>query len=80
MKIPKYIDKALKRRSKLAWDLISACATIDDWLLTNGIEPDESCWATGVEIYGNPDIAEHEVRRAIAVSQKGKKNNERNNL
>lgn len=65
MKIPKYIDEALKKRTKLAIQLDNVCYTIDRFLTKNNIEPDTSCWNTGVEIYVNPNDAEDEVRKAI---------------
>lgn len=65
MKIPKYIDTLLKRRTKLAKQLDAVCWELDDWLDKNDIEPDSACYHTGVETYVNPDSAEREVRRAI---------------
>lgn len=65
MVIPKHIDKALKARTRLAMQLDRQCGIVDRWLSKNGIEPDSSCWLTGVEIYVNPENAESEVRRAI---------------
>ena len=65
MKIPKYIDTLLKRRTSLAEQLDNISFKIDQYLLKNNIEPDTSCWLTGCEIYINPEDAELEVRRAI---------------
>lgn len=65
MKIPKYIDALLKRRTKLAKELDVVAYELDKWLLANNIEPDSSCWMTGVETYVNPNNSEREVRRAI---------------
>ena len=65
MKIPKYIDTLLKRRTKLAKELDDVCFALDTWLDKNDIEPDSSCYHTGVETYINPDSSEKEVRRAI---------------
>lgn len=65
MKIPKYIDKALKRRTRLACQLMDACCEVDDFLQKNRIYPPDEDWLTGVEIYANPYEAEKEVRRAI---------------
>lgn len=70
MKTPKRIDDALKRRTRLANQLILTCATVDDWLEENGVDPDPACWLTGVEIYVNPNQAEREVRRAIAATER----------
>lgn len=65
MKIPKYIDRALKQRTKLALQLDSISYSVDEFLIKHNIEPDTSCWGTGVEIYIHPFDAEEEVRRAI---------------
>ena len=65
MKIPKYIDNLLKRRTKLACRLDDVCNELDAWLDKNGIEPDSACYRTGVETYVNPHISEMEVRNAI---------------
>ena len=72
MKIPKYVDAALKRRTKLANQLMDACVIVDDFLYRNGIDPDCACWLTGVEIYVNPKSAELEVRRAIEKAERKK--------
>lgn len=65
MKIPKYIDTLLKRRTKLAKQLDDVCWQLDKWLQKNEIEPDSACWMGGVETYANPNSSEREVRRAI---------------
>lgn len=65
MKIPKYVDELLKRRTKLANQLDIVCQQLDAWLDKNNIEPDPSCYHTGVETYVNPEESEDEVRRAI---------------
>lgn len=65
MKIPKYIDELLKKRTKLAKQLDNACYALDTWLDEHDIEPDSACCHTGVETYMNPDASEREVRRAI---------------
>ena len=70
MKIPKYVDAALKRRTKLANQLMNACCIVDDFLDRNSIDPDCSSWLTGVEIYVNPKEAELEVRRAIEEAER----------
>lgn len=65
MKTPKYIDKLLRRRTRLANELMVVCVDLDDWLNKNGIDPDQCCWQTGCMIYTEPDAAENEVRKAI---------------
>lgn len=65
MKIPKYIDDLLKRRTQLAKQLDGICYQLDNWLDKNGVEPDSACYHTGVETYVNPDSSEYNVRQAI---------------
>lgn len=65
MKIPKYVDKLLKKRTRLACQLSYVCWKVDKWLDENGVEPDSSCYHTGVKTYVNPNASEREVRRAI---------------
>lgn len=65
MKIPKYIDTLLKRRTRLANKLIRASAELDEWLDKNGVEPDSLFYHTGICIYTEPDSAERGVRSAI---------------
>lgn len=65
MKIPKYIDNLLRKRTRLAKQLFNVCYELDVWLDKNDIDPDSACWKTGVEIYVNPDVSEREVRKAI---------------
>ncbi len=69
MKIPKYVDELLKKRTRLACQLDDVCIKIDKWLDDNQIEPDSSCYHTGVETYVNPHTSEREVRRAIAEKE-----------
>ena len=65
MKIPRYINDLLEKRTKYAIKLQQVCSEVDTWLVKNNIEPDEACYLSGCEIYVNPAIAEDMVRRAI---------------
>ena len=65
MKIPKYIDKALKTRTALAYRLDIACSVVDDWLDKNNIECETCDTHTGVKIYCNPSAIEKRIREAI---------------
>lgn len=65
MKIPKYIDKALKTRTALAYRLDIACGVVDDWLDKNNIDCENCDTHTGVEIYCNPTASERRIREAI---------------
>lgn len=67
MKIPKYIEKAIDRRIRLAQDLNSVCRIVDDFIIKHHIddELDYCDFLTGVEIYGNPAASGRRVKQAI---------------
>ena len=65
MKIPKYINKLLDRRVRLAEDLNSADCKITKWITDNDIEVEEYDYNTGVEMYANPDTSVDRIREAI---------------
>ena len=71
MKIPKYIDEALKQRTRYASKLDNAMATVDRWLDANGIECETCDTHTGCEIYANPYASEQRIREAIKLHDKG---------
>ncbi|MBQ3566796.1 MAG: hypothetical protein IJA12_06425 [Oscillospiraceae bacterium] len=66
MKIPLYIEQALKRREKAAWALLSADYIITDYITKHNIEVETYDYATGVEMYANPTASVNRVRQAIA--------------
>ena len=51
MKIPKYVQKLIDRRCKLADQLATVCWELDEWLDKNEIECETCDTHTGVEIY-----------------------------
>lgn len=65
MKIPKYIDSLLKRRTKLAEQLNSVSAELDEWLENNVIPTSNDYTLTGCMIYCEPVTAEGLVRDDI---------------
>ena len=65
MKIPKYIDKLLDRRAKLALGLIDVDFVVSDWIEKNGIEVASEDYLTGVEMYSNPIDSADRIREAI---------------
>jgi len=66
MKIPKYIDNALRLRTKYANMLDTQMNIVDDFLDKHGIECDLCDTHTGVEIYCNPSASERRIRDAIS--------------
>lgn len=65
MKIPKYIDNALRMRTKYAYLLSDRCSIIDEWLDKNGIECEYCDTHGGCEIYVNPYDSEQRIRECI---------------
>lgn len=65
MKIPKYIDNALKKRTEYAFLLDKYMGIVDDWLDKNGIICEMCDTHTGCEIYCNPTASEMRIREMI---------------
>lgn len=67
MKIPKYIDKLIERRMKLAYELMDVSSQLDSWLENNDFDlselSDYTC--TGCMIYCEPDAAASNLRQDI---------------
>lgn len=65
MKIPKYIEKLLDRRAKLAADLNSVDVKITEYICKHEIEVEIYDYASGVEMYANPYASVERVKEAI---------------
>lgn len=65
MKIPKYVQKLIDRRCKLAIELAAEGFALDVWLNENGIECEACDTHTGVEIYCNPYSSKQRIINAI---------------
>lgn len=66
--IPKYVQRMLDRRRKLAWALMNACADVDDYCKKIGIDfddKDDPCLLSNVMIYAEPDTAYVVTAQAI---------------
>lgn len=68
MKIPKYVQKLIDKRCKLADQLAEVCYDLDEWLDKNGIECEDCDTHTGVEIYCNPYSSRQRIMNAILRS------------
>lgn len=75
MKIPKYIDEALRKRANSAFRFIQYDAIISDFIEKNGVELDTMHYGLGCESILNPDSSANAVREAILThkNKKGKK-------
>lgn len=69
MKIPKYINRLLERRTKLAEQLNSVSIELDEWLEKNGILTGNDYTRTGCMIYCEPCAAERCVRDDILAKE-----------
>ena len=67
MKIPKYIDEALRMRTKAAKQFSRYDYIVSDWLSKNGFDNDidSSDFHGGVEAIINPQDSEDRIREAI---------------
>lgn len=65
MKIPKYVQKLIDRRCKLADELAEVSYALDVWLDENGIQCEMYDTHTGVEIYCDPYNSKQRIINAI---------------
>ena len=65
MKIPKYVQKLIDRRCKLADELAEVCYDLDMWLDKHNIDCEMCDTNTGVEIYCNPCSSKQRIINAI---------------
>ena len=65
MKIPKYVEQMIKRRERLAWELIEVSCDLDEWLEKNNISTGTDYTSTGCMIYCEPSTAARLVREDI---------------
>lgn len=65
MKIPKYIDEALRKRTKAVYKLIKYDCVISDYIEKYNISADTADYRLGCEIICNPGSSENNIREAI---------------
>lgn len=67
MKIPKYIDEALRKRTKAAETFNHYDWIVSDWIDKNGLadDIDTADFHGGVESIVNPDVSEQNIRNTI---------------
>lgn len=78
MNIPKYIERLLERRRKLAYALIDINVRIVKYCERIGVgfeEYDEACICSSFMIYTEPDAAYDATRRAIEKQIEGDRKN-----
>lgn len=69
MKIPKYVEKLIARRCRLAKELNSTDVELSHFLERNGIEVEEYDIYGGCEMYANPDGSGERIREAILLKE-----------
>lgn len=65
MKIPKYVEQMIKRRERLAWELMEVSWELDEWLEKNNVSTGTDYTSTGCMIYCEPSTAARLVREDI---------------
>lgn len=65
MKIPKYIEAALQRRVRAAFNFLSADDVISEFIEKNNIEIDPEDYGCGVDSLLNPRESAEAIRNAI---------------
>lgn len=65
MKIPKYVERLIERRERLAWELLEVGTKLDKWLEKNNIPLRDEYTVTGCMIYCEPGAAADLVRKDI---------------
>lgn len=78
MRIPKYIDEALRKRANAAFKFMDYDCIVSDFIEKNGIELDPMHYGLGCESILNPDSSENAVRKAILAHENHKE--EKNEL
>ena len=69
MKIPKYIERLIDRRTQLAWELIKVGSKLDAWLEKNDIPTGTDYTTTGCMIYCEPSTAGELVKKDILAKE-----------
>ena len=65
MRIPKYIDEALRKRTKAAHKLLEYDCIVSDYIEKYNIPVDTANYRLGCEMLLNPDVSENSIREAI---------------
>jgi hypothetical protein len=73
MKIPKYIDEALQKRTNAAFKFMNYDCIVSDFIEKNGIELDPMHYGLGCESLLNPDSSANAVREAILAHKNKEK-------
>ena len=78
MRIPKYIDGALRKRANVAFKFMDYDCIVSDFIEKHGIELDPMHYGLGCESFLNPDSSANAVREAILAHKNNKE--EKNEL
>lgn len=75
MRVPKYIDEALRKRANAAYKFMDYDCIVSDFVENNGIELDHTHYGLGCESLLNPDSSANAVREAILAHENNKEKN-----
>lgn len=75
MRVPKYIDEALRKRANAAYKFVDYDCIVSDFVENNGIELDPTHYGLGCESLLNPDSSANAVREAILAHENNKEKN-----
>lgn len=76
MRIPKYIDEALRKRTNAAYKFMDYDCIVSDFVENNGIELAPMHYGLGCESLLNPDSSANAVREAILAHKNKEEKNE----
>lgn len=76
MRIPKYIEEALQKRTNAAYRFMDYDCIVSDFIEKNGIELDTVHYGLGCESLVNPDSSANAIRKAILAHEKYKEEKE----
>lgn len=74
-KIPKYVERLLDRREKLAWELRDVGIKLDEYCAKIGLDKnwmDDAILCSDFRIFTEPDVAHSITRNYIEIALDGK--------
>lgn len=66
MNCPKYIEKLIDRRARLAEQLLTTDYTLSEWIDKNGVEVEPEDYFGGYEVYCNPYDCAERIKQSIS--------------
>lgn len=76
MRIPKYIEEALRKRTNAAYRFMDYDCIVSDFIEKNGIDVDGVHYGLGCDSFFDPENSADAVRKAILAHEKNKEEKE----